>query len=513
MSASDHDLLKQYADNGASAQAAFATLVGRHLNLVYSVARRHGHSRQLAEEIAQSVFVDLARKAGRIDPQTPLVAWLHLVSRRTAIDVIRRESRRQARETAAAALADMKTPSPWTEVEPLLDEAVESLPASDRSAILLRYFENKSLREVGVALGASEDAAQKRVSRALDQLRQFFARRGVSITASALAADLSSRAVEAAPTSLAVAISTSKAISAAAETLHTLAMTTVQKTLVAAAFALVLGGSVFEARVISQQRREIAALRQQNDHVATRIADRGRHQALATGASIPIPAAAPATEMDPALLTEANALLGRMRRVQELLDRHPEWTIPEMQLLTEDDWFERARRSKFDTSDDVAEFFMAARGQSKARFAVHLMQAGNAYVKANDGRLPSHARELLPYVNNPAITESMLDRYAVRYTGAYADLPPGERSATFIEITSPDEARDQRIYAGPGGARLRDFRNFADDAAHALRMYAAAKAGATPASPNELVPFFNPPLSAERQLKFIETGSAFLPKP
>src|SRR5687768_5088220 len=212
MSASDHELLRQYAGNGPSAESAFATLVARHLNLVYSVARRHVHSKQLAEEIAQSVFVDLARKARHIDPHTPLVAWLHLVSRRTAIDMIRRESRRQARETAAAALADMKTPSPWTDVEPLLDEAVESLPAADRSAILLRYFENKSLREIGATLGASEDAAQKRVSRALDQLRQFFARRGVTVTTSALAADLSSRAVEAAPSSLAASISASKAI-------------------------------------------------------------------------------------------------------------------------------------------------------------------------------------------------------------------------------------------------------------------------------------------------------------
>src|SRR5476649_982025 len=100
MSMSDHDLLRDYAHDGS--QAAFAALVERHLNLVYSAARRQVRSPQLAEEIAQSVFVDLARHASRFKPDMPLVAWLHVVSRRTAIDVIRRESRRQTREHDAA---------------------------------------------------------------------------------------------------------------------------------------------------------------------------------------------------------------------------------------------------------------------------------------------------------------------------------------------------------------------------------------------------------------------------
>ncbi|MEO6567259.1 MAG: sigma-70 family RNA polymerase sigma factor, partial [Opitutaceae bacterium] len=94
MTGSDHDLLRQYARDGS--QPAFAELVQRHVNLVYSAARRHVRSSALAEEISQSVFLDLARNASRIKPTTPLVAWLHIVTRRTAIDTIRRESRRQA---------------------------------------------------------------------------------------------------------------------------------------------------------------------------------------------------------------------------------------------------------------------------------------------------------------------------------------------------------------------------------------------------------------------------------
>src|ERR1700728_3669967 len=174
---SDLDLLDQYARENR--QDAFATLLDRHLKLVYSAALRQVRSPELAEEVAQSVFADLARNAAKLEPQTILTAWLYQVTRRTAIDVVRRESRRQGRERIALDITNMNSnSSEWTAIEPLLDEAMESLDPPDRTAILLRYFEDKSLRDVGKLLGTSEDAAQKRVSRALDQLRAFFSKRG-----------------------------------------------------------------------------------------------------------------------------------------------------------------------------------------------------------------------------------------------------------------------------------------------------------------------------------------------
>lgn len=155
---SDLDLLQQYARTNS--QDAFTALVQRHVHLVYSAARRQVRSPQLAEEVTQSVFIDLARQGGRLDPAQPLAAWLSVVTRRTAVDVIRRESRRQAREQAAAEIAAMKTPpSSWSRISEVLDEAMESLDEADRSALLLRFFENRSLREVGAALRLSEDAA------------------------------------------------------------------------------------------------------------------------------------------------------------------------------------------------------------------------------------------------------------------------------------------------------------------------------------------------------------------
>src|SRR4029077_13467741 len=135
------------------------------------------------------------------------------VTRRTAVDVVRREARRELREQLASEMNTMNaTASDWTHIEPLLDEAMHTLADADRVAVLLRYFENKTLREVGQTLGTSEDAAQKRVSRAVERLRQFFAKRGVTVGASGLVVILAAHAAQAAPAGLTGAISTSAAL-------------------------------------------------------------------------------------------------------------------------------------------------------------------------------------------------------------------------------------------------------------------------------------------------------------
>src|ERR1043166_5763928 len=215
MRASDQLLLRQYVENNS--EEAFAELVARYINLVYSAALRQVHAPQLAEEVAQSVFIDLARNMARLKPDTLLTAWLYQVTRRTAIDTIRRESRRQLREKTAVEMNAMNAANPdWNQIEPLLDDALDLLDETDRAAILLRYFENKSLREVGRTLGASDDAAQKRVSRAVERLREFFVKRGVSASAAGLTVVVSTHAVQAAPVGLAPSISTAAVATAAA---------------------------------------------------------------------------------------------------------------------------------------------------------------------------------------------------------------------------------------------------------------------------------------------------------
>jgi RNA polymerase sigma factor (sigma-70 family) len=233
----------------------------------------------LAEEVSQSVFANLARNATRLSPDTILTAWLYQVTRHTAIDVIRREARRQAREQIAFQMSDMNdTAVEWTHIEPLLDEAMQSLDESDRTAILLRYFENKSLREVGEALGASEDAAQKRVSRAVERLRETFSKRKVTVGASGLAALISANAIQAAPSGLAVTLASGAAIattaisSSVAMTLtNTIAMTTIQKTIiVTVAVAALVTASIglHQARVITNLREQVQASKQQQEQHA-----------------------------------------------------------------------------------------------------------------------------------------------------------------------------------------------------------------------------------------------------
>jgi RNA polymerase sigma factor (sigma-70 family) len=269
METNDRNLLRQYVERHS--QDAFAALVSRHVNLVYSVALRQVRSPQLAEEVSQSVFTDLARQAPRLTPDTILTAWLYQVARRTAIDVIRHESRRQLREQVAYELTAMNaTAADWTHVEPLLDEAMQALDDTDRAAVLLRYFENKSLREVGATLGTSDDAAQKRVSRAVERLREFFAKRGVAVGAAGLAVTISANAVQAAPAGLAAAISSAAVLAGSTLTTTTtatitkvIAMTALQKTLITATIAVTVSAGIYQAHQASTLRAQVQSLQEQ----------------------------------------------------------------------------------------------------------------------------------------------------------------------------------------------------------------------------------------------------------
>src|SRR5580765_2250120 len=147
MNETDLELLERYTQQNA--EDAFAEIVRRHVDLVHSAALRQVRSRELAEEVAQSTFIKLAHHSRDLKPDTILTAWLYRVTRREAIDVVRREARRQLREQIATEMNSINaTDADWTHIQPMLDEAMHALDEADRSAVLLRYFENKSLREV-----------------------------------------------------------------------------------------------------------------------------------------------------------------------------------------------------------------------------------------------------------------------------------------------------------------------------------------------------------------------------
>lgn len=196
-SVEDMELLRAYASDGS--EDAFAALVSRHINMIYSSAFRRTGDAHLAEEIVQATFIILAKKAAALKSGTILSAWLHRTAQFVAADALKLRQRRLKHEQEAARMEPLTAETSWQEVAPLMDNLLTQLREIDRTAIILRFFENKSLKEVGQTLGWSEDTAQKRVARALDKLRTAFARRGVLASSASLAGLLAAQGVQAAP--------------------------------------------------------------------------------------------------------------------------------------------------------------------------------------------------------------------------------------------------------------------------------------------------------------------------
>ena len=219
----DLTLLREYATRNS--EAAFAELVSRRVGFVYAAALRQVRDPHLAEEITQAVFIILAQKAGRISGKTILAGWLFKTTRFAAIAQTRDLVKRQRRELEVFMQSEIQstTPDPfWEQMSPLLDEALASLGETDRQAVLLRFFENKSLAEVGDKLGTGEDTARKRVARALEKLHRYFNQRGVSSTTAIIAGAMSANSVQAAPVALAktiTAVAMTKGVAASGSTL------------------------------------------------------------------------------------------------------------------------------------------------------------------------------------------------------------------------------------------------------------------------------------------------------
>jgi RNA polymerase sigma factor (sigma-70 family) len=272
MTDTDLELLGRYTRNGA--EEAFAKIVRRHIDLVYSAALRQVRSPQLAEEVAQATFIKLARHAPKLAPATILTAWLYQVTRREAIDVVRREARRQLREQIATEMnAINATATDWRQIEPLLDEAMQALDETERSAVLLRYFENKSLRDVGETLGTSENAAQKRVNRGVERLREFFAKRGVTIGASGLAVAISTNALQAAPIGLTVTISTTAALAVTTVATNSTATISALKLMSTAALKpiIVASAAIAASIVIVVQHNRAGLLGELNESLQAQV--------------------------------------------------------------------------------------------------------------------------------------------------------------------------------------------------------------------------------------------------
>lgn len=263
----DSELLCKYATSRS--EEAFSELVRRHINLVYSAALRQSNGdAHLAEDVAQNVFTDLARKAASLSRRESLTGWLYTSAHFAAAKIARTESRRRGREEKfmREPSNDTSPDADWEKLRPALDSAMHELKETDREAVLLRYFENRPFAEVGAKLCLSEIAARKRVERAVEKLRALLARRGIT-TGVAMESVISANAVQTAPPSLAGSV-TSSALGGAGTGSFTLSkiMNTLLKLGVG---ALVTTGAIV---ALLAQHQSQDALRAENQSLAAQLA-------------------------------------------------------------------------------------------------------------------------------------------------------------------------------------------------------------------------------------------------
>lgn len=339
----DAALLRRYA--AEKAEEAFAALVRRHVDAVYSTAlRRLGGDVQLAQDVVQQVFVALARNAATLARHPALGAWLYLTTRNEAANVVRRERRWKAREQEAQAMHENETDEPvadWGRLAPMLDGAIDGLATADRTAIVLRFVDRRNYAEIGRALRVSEDAARMRVERALAKLRDRLSRVGVSSTSAALSLALTNHAVIAAPAQLAETVvaaaissapvgttaltaifqimNTTKAVASAVGLVAVLAVgTAVKESFVRHDAESALASAVMENRALEDQlrlaERRVVATREASVQLERTI------QANATARGNEAKAKAPtAYGMSPTSLAAGREFLGRHPELRQLV--------------------------------------------------------------------------------------------------------------------------------------------------------------------------------------------------
>lgn len=313
-------LLADYVASGS--EAAFRDLVASYVDLVYSAAIRlvNGDA-HLAEDVAQTVFADLARLARTLPPDVMLGGWLHRHTCFVASKVVRGERRRQERERQAVVMNTQEDHSAanLATLTPVLDDAVNQLNAEDRAAILLRFFEQKDFRSVGESLGSTEEAARKRVDRALEKLQGMLKVRGVTLSGAALVTALSAGAVSAAPAGIALTVSTAALASVAAgvgatgATLSILEIMSMTKLKLAVVAAVVAAGITIPLVMQHQTKTQLAeanaALQQQTKRIEELAAENAR---LAKLTAQPV---TPAATNNPSL--ELLRLRGEVARLRQ----------------------------------------------------------------------------------------------------------------------------------------------------------------------------------------------------
>ena len=252
MTIDDMQLVQQYAR--CKSEEAFAALVARHVSLVYSVAFRQVRDAHLAEEITQTVFIILARKAESLSSRTVISGWLCQTARFASAKALTMRRRRQEREQEyMQSIVNESESDAWMQIAPLLDTAMAHLGEKDHNALVLRFFEKRNFKAVSAALDTTEAGAKMRVNRALEKLRKFFTKRGLTFSAGVIAGAISAHSVQAAPIGLATSVTlaavkgttvATSTLTLIETTLKLMAWTKLKTAVVVGAMAIMAAGTV-----------------------------------------------------------------------------------------------------------------------------------------------------------------------------------------------------------------------------------------------------------------------------
>ena len=483
-------MLADYVQNGS--EEAFRELVARYIGLVYSTALRFvcGDA-QFAEDVTQAVFVHLARKARALGGETMLGGWLHRDTCHVAATLMRGERRRQNRERQAMELQALQdhAEANLAQLAPVLDEAIDQLGEEDRLAIMLRFFEQRDLRSVGEALGSSENAAQKRVSRALEALRVLLKHRGVALSAGALGAALSTGAAASVPAGLAASVAGAALAGAAAggsfagTVLNLAGMTKLKLCLTGAAVVASLAvplATEYQGRLklqarderLRQQRDESARLASDNQRLARLLAQAGRAPGLSTEQFrelLRLRGEVGRLRMESRLLASAldagdhsgagnwadkeQMYAERINQLKQWLGEHPAEKIPELKFLSDRDWLDAAPAAEngFDAAMSLL------RANAEMQVAGRFFGALRGYGRDHDGQFPAEVAQLKPYLD-PPVDDDVLDRYVILPATNLVPELRGDGDWVITEKAPVNEALDTRSATGLTAGHFADSR-------------------------------------------------------
>ncbi|WP_040550724.1 RNA polymerase sigma factor [Pedosphaera parvula] len=436
MMSEDEQLLRRYAEEGS--EPAFGELVRRHVDLVYSAALRmlNGDS-HMAQDVTQTVFADLARKAHGLPRGILLAGWLYRHACFTAANVVRGEQRRKARERIAVEMSMASDESTWKGIAPLLEESMEQLGKKEREAIVLRFFKQMDFRSVAVALEVGEDAAQKRVSRGLEKLRMHLKQRGVVVSSAALAAMLTAEGVSSAPVNLAASVTGTALASAAAgggvsiTSIKLMAMTKL-KVATAAVVAGLLAAAVWQYQANGKLRNENRTLAERAAQVEQLRAENARL------------AAQPKTE--PGLNQDQLKELLRLRSEVGRLRKE----AAEAAKVEE----KKAQTARQEPQQKSAEEQAQLEKYAKLSHSQQWVLTLREFVGDNDGQYPTNFQQVLPYLSDgdPYATAATTNQFEILYKGLNKDI--AKPSETMV-------LREREAWQSPDGAWFKTY-GFAD---------------------------------------------------